>query len=254
MSNVLSEAKKQQVIALGRLGWPLRRIEQATGVRRETAGAYLKAAGIGVRPPRAWGRRPPAKPANEVTTRSDAAEPASTVNPNLNPNPENLSTKGKAKAETAKPANENEVTTGFGVELSASKAKDPKHTLSTSFCEPFREAIELGLSRERNAMAIWQDLVCESGFNGGYQTVKRFVRKLRGNQPAQPRAVIVTAPGEEAQIDYGTGPMVRDHMHRRTSTFLITHRSRQSAAKSVGGRSRSPTTTPCRLHDIRSEP
>ncbi len=45
MSNVLSEEKKQQVIALGKLGWPLRRIEQATGVRRETAGAYLKAAG-----------------------------------------------------------------------------------------------------------------------------------------------------------------------------------------------------------------
>ena len=45
MSNVLSEAKKQQVIALGRLGWPLRRIEQETGVRRETAGGYLKAAG-----------------------------------------------------------------------------------------------------------------------------------------------------------------------------------------------------------------
>jgi hypothetical protein len=46
MSNVLSEEKKQQVIALGKLGWPLRRIEQATGVRRETASAYLKAAGI----------------------------------------------------------------------------------------------------------------------------------------------------------------------------------------------------------------
>ena len=70
MSNVLSEEKKQQVIALGRLGWPLRRIEQATGVRRETAGAYLKAAGIAVRPPGAWGRRAPAKPANEVTTDS----------------------------------------------------------------------------------------------------------------------------------------------------------------------------------------
>ena len=98
MSNGLSEAKKQQVIALGRLGWPLRRIEQATGVRRETAGAYLKAAGIGVRPPRAWGRRPPAKPANEVTTRSDAAEPASTVNPNLNPNPENPFYEGKSKS------------------------------------------------------------------------------------------------------------------------------------------------------------
>src|SRR5450755_3986616 len=225
MSNVLSEAKKQQVIVLGRLGWPLRRIEQETGVRRDTAGAYLKAAGIGVRPPGAWGRRPPAKPANEngVTTGSDAAKAANTVNPN--PIPEDLSTKGKAKAETAKPANENAVTTGFGVELSASEPKDPKHTLSTSLCEPFREAIELGLSRERNAMAIWQDLVSESGFRGGYQTVKRFVRKLRGNQPAQPRAVIITAPGEEAQVDYGTGPMVRDPQtgkYRRTRLFVLT--------------------------------
>ena len=44
MSNVLSEEAKQQVIALGRLGWSLRRIERSTGVRRETAGAYLKAA------------------------------------------------------------------------------------------------------------------------------------------------------------------------------------------------------------------
>jgi hypothetical protein len=38
MSNVLSEEKQQQVIALGRLGWSLRRIERETGVRRETAG------------------------------------------------------------------------------------------------------------------------------------------------------------------------------------------------------------------------
>ena len=225
MSNVLSEAKKQQVIALGRLGWPLRRIEQETGVRRETAGAYLKAAGIGVRPSGAWGRRPPAKPANEngVTTGSDAAKPTNTVNPN--PNPENLSTKGKAKARTAKPANENAVTTGFGVELSDSRPKAPERARSTSFCEPFRDAIELSLSRDRNAMAIWQDLVSESGFRGGYQTVKRFVRKLRGNQPPQPRAVIITAPGEEAQVDYGTGPMVRDVQtgkYRRTRLFVLT--------------------------------
>ena len=50
MANILSDEKKQQVIALGRLGWTLRRIEAATGVRRETAGAYLKAAGLAVRP------------------------------------------------------------------------------------------------------------------------------------------------------------------------------------------------------------
>jgi len=40
MANVLSEDEKQQVIALGRLGWSLRRIERETGIRRETAGEY----------------------------------------------------------------------------------------------------------------------------------------------------------------------------------------------------------------------
>src|SRR5215813_5939405 len=74
MSNVLSEEKKQQVIALGKLGWTLRRIEQATGVRRETAGLYLKAAGIDVNPP-GWRRRS-SKPAIQVATDSDASKPA----------------------------------------------------------------------------------------------------------------------------------------------------------------------------------
>ena len=39
LSNVLSEEMRQQVIALARLGWPPRRIQQETGIRRETAGA-----------------------------------------------------------------------------------------------------------------------------------------------------------------------------------------------------------------------
>jgi hypothetical protein len=67
--------------------------------------------------------------------------------------------------------------------------------------------------------------VSESGFRGGYQTVKRFVRKLRGNQPPQPRAVILTAPGEEAQVDYGRGAMVCDPQtgkYRRTRLFVMT--------------------------------
>ena len=79
------------------------------------------------------------------------------------------------------------------------KGKNPEPIPSTlSFCEPFREVVDLGLSHGRNAMAIWQDLLSENGFRGGYQTVKRFVRKLRGNQQPQPRAVILTAPAEES--------------------------------------------------------
>ena len=143
------------MIALGRLGWPLRRIEQETGVRRETASAYLKAAGIGVRPARAWGRRPPAKAANEVITGSTAESPAMTGKPN----PENLPEEGKRQ--TANPANE--VIAGFGVGLSGVDSKNHSPT-TPSACAPFREAIELGLSQGRNAMAIWQDLVADHGF------------------------------------------------------------------------------------------
>ena len=56
--NVLSEEKKQQATALGRLGWSLRQIQRATRIRRETAAGYLKAAGIPVRASGGWGRRP----------------------------------------------------------------------------------------------------------------------------------------------------------------------------------------------------
>ena len=78
MSNVLSEEQKQQVIALGRLGWSLRRIQKETGIRRETISTYLKEAGVALRPPR--GRRIRAKPASaagEVTPDSTPAKPAS---------------------------------------------------------------------------------------------------------------------------------------------------------------------------------
>jgi hypothetical protein len=162
VSNVLSEEKKQQVIALGRLGWSLRRIQRATRIRRETAASYLKAAGIAVRPPGGWGRREPAKPAIEVIT-------------------------------------------DFGAESTDPTALEPPlgRSPSASACEPFREVIELGLSRGRNAMAIWQDLVDGHGFAAGYQSVKRFLNKLRGSTTPEARVVIVTAPGEEAQVDYG---------------------------------------------------
>ena len=186
VSNVLSDEKKQQVIALGRLGWPLRRIEEAIGVRRETASGYLKEAGIPVRRPGGWGRAGPAKPAIKVIT-------------------------------------------DFGAELAAKApaAAEPKpgRSPSASACAPYQDAIEAGLSRGRNARAIWQDLVDLYGFTAGYQSVRRFVRKLPGSPSPEACAVIETAPGEEAQVDYGEGPMVRDAhtgKYRRTRLFVLT--------------------------------
>src|SRR5579872_2023999 len=70
MANVLNEEKKQQLLALGRLGWPLRQIQQATRIHRETASQYLEAAGIPVRPPGGWGRRRQNRPQPLPTRRS----------------------------------------------------------------------------------------------------------------------------------------------------------------------------------------
>jgi len=186
MANILGDDKQQQVLALGRLGWPLRRIEAATGVRRETASAYLKAAGIPVRLPRR--RRPPApKPASEVSTDFGGPPAAPGTLPAWPPPP--------SRAPTA------------------------------SACEPYRELIEQALARGRNAMAIWQDLVDDHGFPGRYASVRRFVVKLRGQRTLEAHPVIVTAPGEEGQVDYGDGPMVRHPLtgkYRRTRLFVFT--------------------------------
>jgi transposase len=207
MSNVLGDNKQQQVLALGRLGWSLRRIEEATTVRRETASAYLKAAGIPVRErggrPRVW----PPKPATTPEVSTDlGSKPATTPAVSTDSGP-------------PKPA----ISEGASTDPHPSS---PGRAPSASACEPYRELIAEALGRGRNAMAIWQDLVDDHGFTARYASVRRFVVALRGHAPAEARVVITTAPGEEGQVDYGgDGPMVRDATtgkYRRVRLFVLT--------------------------------
>jgi transposase len=228
VSNVLNEEQKQQVIALGRLGWSLRRIERETTVRRETVSAYLKEAGVALRPPR--GRRIRAKPASrtgEVTPDSTPAKPAN-------------------QAEEVTPDSGGESAGGSDAETEPKPGRSP----SASACEPYVEAIAVGLAKGRNAKAIWQDLVDTYGFTGQYQSAKRFIRKFRGKQAPEACAVIETQPGEELQVDYGTGPMVRDGRtgkYRRTRLFVLTlGYSRKSVRLMVFG---SSSQTWAELHE-----
>ena len=55
--------------------------------------------------------------------------------------------------------------------------------------------------------------------------MRRFVRRVRGGLTPEPSGIIETGPGEEAQVDYGEGPMVRDPAtgkYRRTRLFVMT--------------------------------
>ena len=54
---------------------------------------------------------------------------------------------------------------------------------AASHCEAHRPFIEAQLRLKRNAMAIYQDLVDRHGFIGAYNSVKRFVGKLRHREP-----------------------------------------------------------------------
>jgi hypothetical protein len=137
VSNVLKEENKHQVIALGRLGWSLRRIQKETGIRRETISSYLKAAGVDLRPPRAG--RLPAKPAscpNGVITDPDRGKP---FDPVVDAGPGAvIPASGIGEVITDSPI----AAAGVG----ATSASEPGRSPSSSACEAYRDAIELGMS------------------------------------------------------------------------------------------------------------
>jgi transposase len=78
-------------------------------------------------------------------------------------------------------------------------------------------AVAVGLSAQR----IYQDLVCDYGFTGSYQAVKRFVRHLRATQPV-PFVRMEVEPGAEAQVDFGQGAwVVVDGKRKRPHLFRV---------------------------------
>jgi hypothetical protein len=196
MGNVLSETKRQQVIALGRMGWSLRRIEQETGVRRETAGGYLKASGIAVGRPGGWRRKTRAKPAT-VTTDSD------TEIPSLN---------SQTEGEISKPAME--VTTDL---VPSAVAVEERRQTSASACELYRETIQLGLSQGRNAIGIWQDLV--DGYLSGSS---RHCAPVPSTQSTPLRTVRVSCQGR---------PRLSARRDGRSTGSIISHCSSVSSQR-----------------------
>ena len=91
---------------------------------------------------------------------------------------------------------------------------------SRSSCAPFQEVIEAKLEQGLSAQRIFQDLVQEHGFTDKYHSVRRFVAKLNKSMPLPFRRMEV-APGEEAQIDFGTGAPIIDEDGRRRRTHVL---------------------------------
>lgn len=91
-----------------------------------------------------------------------------------------------------------------------------------SLCDPWHDCIKNKLTAQLSAQRIYQDLVLEHDFQGSYESVKRYVKKL-DDAGELPFRRIETAPGMEVQVDYGTGARVYDKngKFRKTHLFRI---------------------------------
>jgi transposase len=90
----------------------------------------------------------------------------------------------------------------------------------SSQCAPLQPTIQAKLEVGLSARRIYQDLVCEHGFQGSYYSVRRFVHRLTCRTPL-PFRRMECAPGEEAQVDFGSGaPVLRADGKRRRPHVL----------------------------------
>jgi transposase len=89
-----------------------------------------------------------------------------------------------------------------------------------SDCQPYREVILAKLEQGLSAQRIQQDLVREHGFASGYDSVKRFVRKLGASQPL-PFRRMECSPGQESQVDFGTGAPIEGPEGRRQKSHVF---------------------------------
>ena len=199
MSNLLKVAMIETIQSLRQRGWSKRRIARELGIDRETVARHLR------QPPA------PAKPANAPIGSSDAD---AVSKPAIAP----IGSDGVVpSAEAVTPAEEHQA---------AGRPSD---------CEPWRAVIQAKLDLGLSAQRIHQDLTAEYDFTGSYYSVRRFVRQLEDTLEL-PFRRLECGPGEEAQVDFGTGaPLVlADGKRRRTHVFrIVLSHSRKGYSEAV---------------------
>jgi transposase len=198
-------AVSETIRTLHRRGWSQRRIADELGIHRETVARHLRQADT------------PSKPAN--------APPGATA-------PD-----GASKPANAPPGSEgDEGAPGLTIATPGSTPDPPpRGSGRTSGCEPWRELIRAQCDRGLTAQRIYQDLVADHGFVGTYYCVRRFVRRLEGARDL-PFRRIECDPGDEAQVDFGTGaPLVGPDGKRRKTHVLrvVLSHSRKGYSEAV---------------------
>lgn len=172
--NRKSTMQQSQIVALYTAGESIGAISEKLDTCRETVSQYVKAAGFVVK------RGRPGKVGNLVVRVPTGSDSKSTISSSGCP-------PGSGPPPTA------------ASQLPVS---------SQSRCAPHHEFIATRLANGMDAYYIWYDLKNETDFSSSYDSVKRYVRKLKAKAP-EVFAVIPTLPGREGQVDYGKGAPTR---------------------------------------------
>ena len=116
-------------------------------------------------------------------------------------------------------------------EVTAGKSWDAR-----SLCAPWAEVIFTKLEEGQSAQRIYQDLRDDHQFRGSYESVKRFVGKLKVKHPNRVWR-LESQPGEEMQVDFGLGaPIVETPggRSRRSWVFrVVLSHSRKGYSEAV---------------------
>ncbi len=195
MANRLKMANIHAIIGLLEQGWSYRRIARELGIDRDTVAKYDRA------------RRNLSKPA--------IVAPGSETTEDSNP---------------AIPTAGSEWSLEDLIFLQTSGHPPGR----TSQCEPFKDIIAKKLDAGLSAQRIWQDLVSDNDFKGSYSSMKRFVRRLGTTTPL-PFRRMECDPGEEAQVDFGSGAwVIEDGKRRRPHILRVTlSHSRKSYSEPI---------------------
>ena len=184
MANKLTVQEQEAITNLTRLGWGIRKIARELGLSRNTVRAYARSVEV-------------------LSAEALAEEILKGSPPSSGIETDPLSTPGSATARNQTDPLSTAGNTG-------------RKSLCADHAELILAKFETGLTAQR----IYQDLRVEISFTGSYQSVKRYVRRLRRTDPKLVTRIEVE-PGEEVQVDFGTGPTLLPSEGKKRKTWIF---------------------------------
>ena len=197
MSNRLKMVQKELLFSFFSQKWSNRKINKATGIHRKTISRYKKE----------WKKNQNLDLQNSSENISKTEQKLTNEEfQNVPPDENNCPPIGVVHFEVPTDSPQDDVV------IFSSRSKAARYD------ELIRQKIELGQS----ARSIYQDLVIENDYHDSYDSIKRYVHKLKEKSPKL-YARIETPPGEEAQVDFGEGaPTLKNGRYYKPWLFVMT--------------------------------